>query len=144
MQRHYDGLFILAALVIVLAARVLTFSEFHPTGSGLAQMAEGLLCGSAITAVISGMVSLMLRFQFDGERGNADSGIMDAVSWIPILFVDMSCVKLLAGMVCWYCSKSTPLAGKAMSIYLVGLLFTCISLSVWMWWRRPAMNYVRL
>lgn len=144
VHRSYKGLFVLAALVVILAERVLTFEEFHPTGSGLSEMAEGLLCGSATTAVISCMVSLMLLFQFDGERGSAEIGSVDAVSWIPVLFVDMSCVELLVGMVCWYCSKSSPLAGKVMSIYLIGLLSTCIALSVWMWRRRPVMTHVRL
>ena len=144
VQRSYKGIFALAALVIILAERVLTFSEFHPAISGLAQLSEGLLCGAAITAVFTGIISLMLLFEFDGATETAETGPLVAISWISILLVDMSCVELLVGMVCWYCSKSSPWAGKVMSIYLVGLLCTCIALSVWMWAQRPMMNRVRL
>lgn len=144
VQRSYTGLFVLAALVSILADRVLAFNEFHPTDSGPALLSEWLLCGSAITAVISGMVSLILLSQFVGRTGSAITEPVDAIFWVPVLLVDLSCVELLVGMVCWYCSKSSPLAGKVMSIYLIGLLGTCIALSVWMWRKLPVVNQVRL
>jgi hypothetical protein len=138
VRRSCEGLIVLAAVVSILAGRILTFDEFHPTGSGPAQLSEWLLCGSGITAVISGMVSLILLSQFEETRSLLE------LSWIPVLLVDLSCVGLLAGMVCWYCCKSSPLAGKVMSVYLISLLCTCIALSVWMWRKRPVTNQVRL
>jgi hypothetical protein len=57
---------VLVALISGLTVAALTFSEFHPTSSGLIQASEGFLFSSAITAVIAAVVATMLLFQSEG------------------------------------------------------------------------------
>lgn len=66
--RFFKTFIILAAVISGLAVAALTFNEFHLADSGLIRAAEGFLCSSAITAVVSAVMAMMLLFQFEGSE----------------------------------------------------------------------------
>ncbi|KAF2866949.1 hypothetical protein BDV95DRAFT_583251 [Massariosphaeria phaeospora] len=68
LQRVCQTLNVVSALLAGLSLAVLTFDEFHPTQLGLIRAAEGLLCSSALSSVISVMLSTMLLFRFSSFK----------------------------------------------------------------------------
>jgi ABC-type xylose transport system permease subunit len=131
IQRFYSTFVVLAALISGLAVAALTFSEFHPTSSGLIQTSEGFLCSSAITAVISAVVATMLLFQFEGLEKATRRDL--AVAWAPLVLLDLSILEFLLGMVCWYSGKSAYWRGALMATQFAFLMVVCFTLSIWMW-----------
>ncbi|WQF84252.1 hypothetical protein CDEST_09266 [Colletotrichum destructivum] len=130
LLRFYNTFVVLAALVSGLAVAALTFPDFHPS-SGPSQVGEGLLCSSAITAVLSAVMATMLLFAFEGiERASR----MDlAVAWSPLVLLDISILEFLVGMTCWYCGKNVPWRGALMAVQLTWLMGFCVVLSIWVW-----------
>jgi hypothetical protein len=104
---------VLVALISGLTVAALTFSEFHPTSSGLIQASEGFLFSSAITAVIAAVVATMLLFQFEGLEKPTRRDL--AVAWAPLVLVDLSVLEFLLGMVCWYYGKIAYWRGALMA-----------------------------
>lgn len=133
MQHFYKTFVVLAALISGLAVGALTFDEFHPTGSGLARVAEGFLCSAAVTAVISAVVATMLLFQFEGIRRITRRDFV--IAWSPLTLLDISIVEFLIGMVCWYSSKNIRWRSAVMATQLAVLLGSCVVLSGWMMWK---------
>ncbi|KAK2022030.1 hypothetical protein LX32DRAFT_603618 [Colletotrichum zoysiae] len=130
LLRFYNTFVILAALVSGLAVAALTFPDFHPS-SGPTQIGEGLLCSSAITAVLSAVMATMLLFAFEGtERA---SRIDLAVAWSPLVLLDISIFEFLIGMTCWYCGRNVTWRGVLMAVQLAWLMGFCVVLSIWMW-----------
>lgn len=131
IQRMYKTFVVLAALISGLAVAALTLNEYHPPSSDLIFASEGFLCSSAITAIISAVLAIMLLFQFEGSQRATRRDL--AVAWAPLVLLDLSVVEFLVGMVCWYCSKNARWRGALVTAQLVGLLGLCAGLSTWMW-----------
>ncbi|RDI89007.1 hypothetical protein Vi05172_g1395 [Venturia inaequalis] len=129
--RFYKTLNVVAALVAGLSLAILTFNEFHPTESSLVRAAEGFLCSSAITAVISAMTSTMLLFRFEGQEHATRKDL--ALAWSPLFMLDLAIVEYLLGLLLWYNGKNNRWRIVLMSLQMVGLLLFSISLAVWMW-----------
>lgn len=129
--RFYKSLNVLAALVSGLSLAVLTFSEFHPTDSSLIRAAEGLLCSSALTAVISVMISTMLLFRFEGQEHATRKDL--ALAWFPLVMLDLAIVEYLFGLLLWYNAKNNMQRIALMSSQLAALLLFSVGLAVWMW-----------
>lgn len=129
--RFYKTLNVVAALVAGLSLAILTFNEFHPTKSSLVRAAEGFLCSSAITAVISVMTSTMLLFRFEGQEYATRKDL--ALAWSPLFMLDLAIVEYLLGLLLWYNGKNNGWRIALMSLQMVGLLLFSISLAVWMW-----------
>jgi hypothetical protein len=131
IRRFYNTFVVLSVLISGLAISALTFSEFHPTNSGLIRTSEGFLCSSAITAVISAVVATMLLFQFEGLETPTRRDL--AVAWGPLVLLDLSIIEFLLGMVCWYFGKSAYWRGTLMATQFAFLMAICFALSIWMW-----------
>ncbi|KAM0271950.1 hypothetical protein ACHAQH_008889 [Verticillium albo-atrum] len=130
-QHFYNTFIILAALVAALAVGALTFPEFHPTRSAFDHVAEGFFTSSAITAVVSAVVAIMLHFMFQGvERA---SRLDLAVSWAPLVLLDFSIVEFLLGMACWYAGKNVSWRGVVMAVQTAGLLAYTLTVSAWVY-----------
>ncbi|KAK1953630.1 hypothetical protein LY78DRAFT_708263 [Colletotrichum sublineola] len=130
LLRFYNTFVVLAALVSGLAVAALTLPDFHPS-SGISLVAEGFLCSSAISAVLSAVMATMLLFAFEGiERA---SRVDLAVAWSPLVLLDISIVEFLLGMICWYWGKNAPWRGALMAVQLTWLMGFCVVLSIWMW-----------
>ncbi|PKX93158.1 uncharacterized protein P174DRAFT_432485 [Aspergillus novofumigatus IBT 16806] len=132
IQRSYNTFVVLSVLVSGLAVSALTFSEFHPPNSGLLQASEGLLCSSAITAVISAVVATMLGFQFEGLEMATRRDL--TVAWVPLVLLDLSILEFLFGMVCWYLGKSGYWRGSLMATQFAFLIALCLAFSIWTWY----------
>ncbi|KAK1994412.1 hypothetical protein LX36DRAFT_660599 [Colletotrichum falcatum] len=130
LLRFYSTFVILAALVSGLAVAALTFPEFHG-GSGATQVGEGLLCSSAITAVVSAVMATMLLFTFEGAEQASRLDL--AVAWSPLFLLDVSILEFLVGMACWYYGKNVPWRGVLITVELTWLLACCLVLSIWIW-----------
>ncbi|KAG7137645.1 hypothetical protein HYQ45_005051 [Verticillium longisporum] len=130
-QRFYNTFIILAALVAALAVGALTFPEFHPTTSTLGHVAEGFFTSSSLTAVVSAVVAIMLHFMFQGVERATRLDL--AVSWAPLVLLDLSIVEFLLGMACWYASKNTSWRGAVMAAQTAGLLGYCLTVSAWVY-----------
>lgn len=113
-----------------LAVGALTFDEFHEPASGLIQAAEGFLCSSAITAVVSAVFATMLLFLFEGWERGARRDL--AIAWLPLVLLDISILEFLVGMVCWYSSKNLQWKGELMATQLTALMSLCLALCLWM------------
>lgn len=129
LNRFYLTFFIFAVLISVLAGGALTFEEFHPTDSRLIRIAEALLCCAEATAIITGVVSLMLCFRFEAATRIPTTNLL--VTWSPLALLDFSLLEFLAGLGYWYCSKSSRWAGEVMVGYLAFLLLICGVMSAW-------------
>lgn len=114
-----------------LSLAVLTFDEFHPTQSALIRAAEGLLCSSASSSVISVMVSTMLLFKFEGRESATRTDL--AIAWSPLVIMDVAIVEYLFGLELWYSGKNNEWRIALMSSQLAILLGYCIWISFWMW-----------
>ncbi|KAE9981434.1 hypothetical protein BLS_007406 [Venturia inaequalis] len=137
--RFYKTLNVVAALVAGLSLAILTFNEFHPTESSLVRAAEGFLCSSAITAVISAMTSTMLLFRFEGQEHATRKDL--ALAWSPLFMLDLAIVEYLLGLLLWYNGKNNRWRIALMSLQMVGLLLFSISLAVWMWQSMTTLHY---
>ncbi|KAL5364803.1 hypothetical protein BJX96DRAFT_138999 [Aspergillus floccosus] len=131
IQRFYKTFVVLAALISGLAVAALTFDEYHPPTSDLILASEGFLCSSAITAIISAVLAIMLLFQFEGLQRATRRDL--AVAWSPLILLDLSIVEFLVGMVCWYCGKNARWRGALVTTQFVGLFSLCMAISIWMW-----------
>lgn len=131
LSRFYPTFVILAALISALALNVMSFNEFHPTQTPLDSAAEGLLCSSALTAVVSAVVATMLMFLWEGEERPTRRDL--AVAWLPLVLLDLSVVEILVRLVCWYAGKNDQWRGALMITQLMVLLAIAILLAVWMW-----------
>jgi hypothetical protein len=131
LQRFYITLNVVSALLAALSLAILTFDEFHPTRSALVRAAEGLLCSSALSSVISVMLSTMLLFKFEG-RESATRGDL-AIAWSPLVILDVAIVEYLLGLQLWYCSRNNKWRTAVMSSHSAILLLYCIWISFWMW-----------
>jgi hypothetical protein len=129
--RFYKTLNVVAALVAGLSLAILTFNEFHPTQSNLARAAEGFLCSSAITAVISVMTSTMLLFRFEGQEVATRKTL--ALAWSPLVMLDLAIVEYLFGLLFWYNGKNNRWRMALMSSQLATLLLFSICVALWMW-----------
>jgi hypothetical protein len=131
LYRFFITLNVVAALVAGLSLAILTFNEFHPTQSNLARAAEGLLCSSAITAVISVMTSTMLLFRFEGQEVATRRDL--ALAWSPLVMLDVSILEYLFGILLWYTGKNNSWRTALMTSQLAALLLFSIGVAVWMW-----------
>jgi ABC-type xylose transport system permease subunit len=129
--RFYNTFVVLSALVSGLALATLTFEEFHPTTSGLAQVGEGFLCSSAITALLAAVLATMLMFVFQGVEQATRMDL--AVAWSPLVLLDLSIIEFLIGIICWYCAKNNTWRGVVMLAQLCSLLGLTIVFSIWIW-----------
>ncbi|KAE9978334.1 hypothetical protein EG328_001508 [Venturia inaequalis] len=117
--RFYKTLNVVAALVAGLSLAILTFNEFHPTESSLVRAAEGFLCSSAITAVISAMTSTMLLFRFEGQEHATRKDL--ALAWSPLFMLDLAIVEYLLGLLLWYNGKNNRWRIALMSLQMDNL-----------------------
>ncbi|KAF1998251.1 hypothetical protein P154DRAFT_555351 [Amniculicola lignicola CBS 123094] len=131
LQRFYKTLNVVSALLAALSLAVLTFDEFHPTKSGLIRAAEGLLCSSALSAVIAVMASTMLLFKFEGRESATRKDLL--LAWSPLAVMDLAIVEYLFGLVLWYSGKTSIWRMVLMSSQLAFLLGYCVWISLWMW-----------
>ena len=131
IQRFYNTLNVVSALVAGLSLAVLTFDEFHPTQSVLVRAAEGLLCSSALGSVTSVMTSTMLLFKFEGRESATRKDL--AIAWTPLVLLDFAIVEYLFGLVLWYSGKNNEWRIGLISSQLAFLLGYCAWLSFWMW-----------
>lgn len=131
LQRFYKTLNVVSALLAGLSLAVLTFDEFHPTQSGLIRAAEGLLCSSALSSVVSVMVSTMLLFKFEGRESATRKDL--AIAWTPLAIMDLAIVEFLFALVLWYSGKNNRWRTALMSSQLALLLGYCVWISFWMW-----------
>lgn len=129
IQRFYSTFTVLSALVSGLAVGVLTFPEFHPSSARI-RVAEGLLCSSAITAVLAAVFATMLLFAFEGVERATRTHL--AIAWSPLVFLDLSVVEFLGGLVCWYYGHNVLWRGALMATQLAVLLGLVIAVTVWM------------
>ncbi|CVK92415.1 uncharacterized protein FMAN_07311 [Fusarium mangiferae] len=134
LRRFNQTFIVLAALVSGLDIGALSYQEFRSRGeddASLNHTAEGFLCSSAITAVISALIAGMLLFQFEGlEKA---SRLELAVAWIPLTLMDVAIVEFLIGITCWYAANNVRWRGALMATQLTALLGLCIALSAFMW-----------
>ena len=131
LQRVYSTFVVLAALISALSLAVMTFNEFHPTTSALSLAAEGVLCSSAMTAVIAAVAATMLMFLFEGHEKATRKDLI--VAWMPLVFLDISVVEFLVGLVCWYSDKNKGWRAALMETQLAVLTAICVILAIWMW-----------
>ncbi|KAL1962118.1 hypothetical protein VTN77DRAFT_585 [Rasamsonia byssochlamydoides] len=131
LHRFYSSFGVLAALISALALAVLSFNEFHPTVSPLSRLSEGFLCSSAMTAVISAVVATMLMFQFEGHEKATRRDL--AVAWLPLIFLDLSVVEFLVGLVSWHADKNVRWRGALMETQLLVLVIISVLLAWWIW-----------
>jgi ABC-type xylose transport system permease subunit len=131
LQRFYKTLNVVSALLAGLSLAVLTFTEFHPTQSGLMHASEGLLCSSALTSVISVMISTMLLFKFEGRQSATRKDL--AIAWTPLAIMDLAIVEFLCGLVLWYSGKNNGWRTALMSSQFAFWLGYCVWTSFWMW-----------
>lgn len=129
--RFYATFVVLGALVSGLALAALTFDEFHPTPSALIRTAEGFLCSSAITAVMSAVMATMLLFQFEALDRATRRDL--AIAWVPLVLLDLAIIEFLVGVVCWYYGKTATWRGALMATQFAVLLGGCLIVSTWMW-----------
>jgi hypothetical protein len=129
--RFYKTLNVVASLVAGLSLAIMTFTEFHPTQSSLARAAEGFLCSSAITGVISVMTSTMLLFRFEGQEQATRKDL--ALAWSPLVMLDVAIVEYLFGLLLWYNGKNNWWRIALMSSQLGILLVFSIVVAIWMW-----------
>jgi hypothetical protein len=130
MNLFYKLFVCLAALISCLAVGALTLSEFHPTNSQFAEVAEGCLCSSATTAVIAAVAATMLLFHFEGHKNITRVEL--AVAWSPLMLLDLAIAEFTVGMASWYCGKKSGRGGVFMTIYTAVLLSFCFLVSSWM------------
>ena len=83
-----------------------------------------------ITAVITGIILLIFLSQLGKAKAIARNGLWSLSPWIPVVLLDTTCVLFLIGILSWYRSKSSRLAGEIMTGYLIGLLCICITVSM--------------
>ena len=83
-----------------LSFTLLTLGGFYPTQLPLAQVAEGLLCSSTMTAIISVILSTMLQFTFEGRETATRKDLV--IAWSPVLLLDLCIGEYLLALVFWY------------------------------------------
>jgi hypothetical protein len=132
LQRFYQTFNIVATLVGGLSLAVLTFDELHGQETTLARAAEGLLCSSALTAVVAVTIATMLLFRFEGHE-TRPTRIDLLVAWVPLVLLDLVIVEFLVGLVLWYAVKNEPWRRAAMGVQLAVWLVFTIALAIWMW-----------
>ncbi|KAL4922013.1 hypothetical protein BDW62DRAFT_172860 [Aspergillus aurantiobrunneus] len=131
LRRFYSTFIVLAVLISGLSLAALTFDEFHPSPSALIRSAEGFLCSSAITAVVSAVLATMLLFRFEGMEDATRGDV--AIAWSPLILLDVSILEFLVGVVCWYCGKSARWRAALIITQLMLLLGGCVIVCIWMW-----------
>lgn len=134
LGRFNQTFIILAALVSGLDVAALSYPEFRSPSAedaGLNQVAEGFLCSSAITAVISALTAGMLLFQFEGLEKPDRLDL--AVAWIPLILMDVAVVEFLVGITCWYSANNVRWRAALMATQLASLIGIAIALSFFMW-----------
>ncbi|KAK8087779.1 hypothetical protein PG997_002740 [Apiospora hydei] len=132
-MRFYQIFNIIATLLGGLSLAVLKFDEFHSEQeySHLVDASAGLMTNSAITAVVAVMTATMLLFKFEGH---VDPTWMDlAISWVPLILVDIAILEFLVGMVLWYATKHSTASTAIISLQLGILLVGTIAMALWMW-----------
>jgi ABC-type uncharacterized transport system YnjBCD permease subunit len=129
--RYNNQFTILAALVAGLSLAVLSFGEFHPSTGSFARGAEGLLCSSSITAVVSVTLAIMLLFRFESYETATRKDL--AIAWLPLVLLDLSILEFLIGLVLWYSSKNEWERSIAMAVQTVVLLGVTIGVAIGMW-----------
>jgi hypothetical protein len=130
MNLFYKIFVCLAAFVSCLAVGALTFSEFHPTNSRFAELAETCLCSSAITAVIAAVAATMTLFHFQGLKNITPVEL--AVAWSPLMLLDLAIAEFIVGMASWYCGKNFGRGNIFVTTYTAILLSFCCIVSAWM------------
>lgn len=130
--RFYSTFATLSALVGALSIGALTFPDFHPS-SGLIRIGEGLLCSSAVTAVLAAVMATMLMFTFEGFEGATRADLV--VAWSPLVMLDVSILEFLVGVTCWYRGMHDDWRGVLMIAQLCLMLGGCVGYATWMWLR---------
>lgn len=134
METLYQDFVFLAAVISILAGGALSFEEFRNSKSGLLQISEGHLCSAAATAILSGIMTLTLKFHSQSFARVTSVGRL--IVWLPIIFLELSMAQFLVGLGYWYCSRSSEQASRGMAVYITSLLLTWIALSAWIFRRR--------
>jgi hypothetical protein len=114
-----------------LSFALLTLSEFHPTQLPIARVAEGLLCSSTMTAIISVMLSTMLLFTFEGHETATRKDL--AIAWSPLLLLELCIGEYLLGLMFWYSGKNKGWTATMMRVQLAVLLLYSYWVAIWMW-----------
>lgn len=122
----------ISALTAGASVGVLSFSEFHPSTSSLARLAEGFLVSSAATAVIAIMLATMFLFRFE-DQTYASNRLELALAWIPLLLLDWSIVAFLCGLVAWYAGKNSLWRVLLLSTNISVLMLVAAGVAFWMW-----------
>ncbi len=110
---------------------MLTFDEFYPTPSPLARAAEGFLSSSALTAIISVILAIMLFFRFEGHEGPTRKDLV--LAWTLLILLDLAIVEFLLGLVFWYAGKNTRWRTSIIATQLAILFSLSIWAAIWMW-----------
>lgn len=130
MKALYQDFVLIAAVISILAGIVLSFEEFRSSESILLRISEGHLCSATATAVVSGVLTLALKFHSQSFAGVISVGRI--IVWLPIIFLELSMAQFLVGLGYWYSSRSFEHAGRSMTAYIASLLLTWIALTIWM------------
>ncbi|KAK8109610.1 hypothetical protein PG999_007747 [Apiospora kogelbergensis] len=133
LQRFYQIFNVIATLLGGLALAVLTFDEYHDEQkrSLLVDASAGLMTSSAITAVVAVMSATMLLFKFEGHERPTRMEL--AISWVPLVLVDVVIVEFLVGLVLWYAAQYSAASTAVMTLQLAGMLAGTIAMAIWMW-----------
>ena len=110
---------------------MLTFDEFHPTIHARARTAEGFLCSSANTSVITVTLATMLMFRFEGQKAAKRKEMM--LAWMPLVLLDWAILEFLIGLVLWYTSNNSHGRSILIGMQVVVLLGFVIGVAISMY-----------
>lgn len=130
LTNFYDNFNVISTLLAGTSVAVLAFGEFS-TDSALIKAAEGCLTSSSLTAIVSVVLAIMLRFKFEGHEMPTRLDL--AVAWIPLVMLDISIVEFLLGLLLWYADKNNTWRTALMTAQFVALLVAASAVAVWMW-----------
>lgn len=130
LTSFYDTFNVISTLLAGTSVAVLAFGEFSGDSS-LIKAAEGCLTSSSLTAIVSVVLAIMLRFRFEGHE--LPTRLDLAVAWIPLVMLDVSIVEFLLGLLLWYADKNNTWRTALMTSQFVVLLGGVTAIAVWMW-----------
>lgn len=135
IQRFYQTFNIISTLLGGLSLAVMTFQDFqigdHDLPRRLIDVSAGFLTSSVLTAVIAVMLATILLFRFEGH--DMPTRLDLAVSWVPLVLVDLVILEFLIGLMVWYAARYSRGAVIAMASQLVILLSATITIAIWVW-----------
>lgn len=143
LTKLHQRIWVLASLIALLSTLMLSrplYSgkpNFHPTlGPALHSM-------SLVTAVLSGMISLMLEFYCDSLLTPTE--VERVIMWAPVILLDVAIVEFIAGVSSSSLTSASPTSQGIFGWYVKGLIFVCICLTVYLsnqWgWRAKLRGY---